>query len=265
MILGNYHVHTTMSDGSFTPEYVVESAISAGLSEIGIADHYFTAKAGIHFVDDRDLPKYISIIRALNKRYSKRIKVLAGLEIDSSCYNSKRSRLPFNLLNNLDYVIFEYIEDKIMGKKTKDSLRASERDEMTKMGDPYMEIGVYTLMDLIEIRKRLKCSVGLVHPNLGQNFSHYDPITLAKILKENKIFIDAYAKSRDALPLSDVTDNDWPLAKFFREIGKFSDSLKECKVEIAPGTDTHSKDNISDAITACMKLAEHGFQIKVFK
>ena len=34
-MLGNYHVHTTMSDGSFTPDEIVQKAISLGLDEIG--------------------------------------------------------------------------------------------------------------------------------------------------------------------------------------------------------------------------------------
>ncbi|MBT3262229.1 PHP domain-containing protein [Candidatus Woesearchaeota archaeon] len=261
-MLGNYHVHTTMSDGSFTPDEIVQKAISLGLDEIGIADHYFTTKDGIGFVDDSDLPEYIAVIQSLNERYAGTIRVLAGLEIDSSCYNVKRSRLPFHLLNRLDYVVFEYVENRMLGQQIRTECGLEVVETLTEFRDPYMAVGVYTLRDIIELKRKLTCSVGLVHPNLNRDFVHYEPQELARSLQQNDIFIDAYVKTeKTGDPAQDI---NWPLIGFFKDLGPFGDSFRDQRVEIAPGTDTHSTDNIAVAINAINLLVEQGFQLKTF-
>jgi len=40
----NLHNHTTYSDGKFSPRDIVEAAIRAGLSAVGISDHYRTTR-----------------------------------------------------------------------------------------------------------------------------------------------------------------------------------------------------------------------------
>ena len=42
----NLHNHTTYSDGRFEPEEIVRAALDAGLTHIGISDHFRTAKLG---------------------------------------------------------------------------------------------------------------------------------------------------------------------------------------------------------------------------
>ena len=62
-MLGDYHVHTTLSDGNLTPKEAIESAISFGLNEIGISDHYFTKKDKIHCINDREIDGYIQTLQ----------------------------------------------------------------------------------------------------------------------------------------------------------------------------------------------------------
>ncbi len=81
---GDYHVHTTYSDGSGTASECVEQAIAAGLCEIGIADHLSAVQptpwdsASIPFAE---LDRYVAEVRGVAARYGE-ITVLLGVEAD---------------------------------------------------------------------------------------------------------------------------------------------------------------------------------------
>ena len=81
---GDYHVHTTFSDGSGSVAECVEQALSAGLSEIGIADHFSPVQptlwdsASIEF---ERLDEYVREVREVASRHDD-VKVLLGLEAD---------------------------------------------------------------------------------------------------------------------------------------------------------------------------------------
>jgi len=80
---GDYHVHTTWSDGAGSVEECVARALEVGLPEIGIADHVSTAAR--HGEDwclplDR-LGAYFEDVRTVAGRHPE-IKVLLGLEAE---------------------------------------------------------------------------------------------------------------------------------------------------------------------------------------
>ena len=39
MILEDFHLHTTFSDGKHTPEEMIRAALDMGMKRIGISDH----------------------------------------------------------------------------------------------------------------------------------------------------------------------------------------------------------------------------------
>ena len=43
MMLSDFHVHTTFSDGKHTPEEMILSAVEKGMTAIGFSDHSYTA------------------------------------------------------------------------------------------------------------------------------------------------------------------------------------------------------------------------------
>ena len=60
------HIHTTYSDGVFSPEKVVDAAIEAGLDAIAITDHdnvlsYPVAKAYLDKIQVEDTPKTFNL------------------------------------------------------------------------------------------------------------------------------------------------------------------------------------------------------------
>ncbi len=95
-MLQNLHTHCTFCDGNNTPEEMVEAAISKGFDSLGFSSHALT-----EVKDDcemRDIDGYIESIRGLKKRFSERIKLFLGIELD---YYSKAPER----LGDFDYSI----------------------------------------------------------------------------------------------------------------------------------------------------------------
>lgn len=86
----NLHTHCTYCDGKNTLEEMVQSAISFGFTSIGFSSHAHTGfpfdECGIQSIEEQD--RYISELEELNSRYSGKIRIYKGLEIESRDINS---------------------------------------------------------------------------------------------------------------------------------------------------------------------------------
>jgi HisJ family histidinol phosphate phosphatase len=101
------HNHTKASDGRHTPEEIIENAIKNKIDVIGISDHF--NKNSSQSIGNEELTSYIERMKALKEKYQKHIKVLIGVEISMNKIIAKDFELPFDRLNNLDYVLFEHV------------------------------------------------------------------------------------------------------------------------------------------------------------
>ena len=81
---GDYHIHTTFSDGTGSVAACIEQAISVGLTEIGIADHVSVAQPApweMPTIPLAELERYVAEVREAASRYDE-ITVLLGVEAD---------------------------------------------------------------------------------------------------------------------------------------------------------------------------------------
>ena len=81
---GDYHVHTTFSDGTGSVAACIEQAISVGLTEIGIADHVSAVQPSVWEIPSiplAGLERYVAAVREAASRYDE-ITVLLGVEAD---------------------------------------------------------------------------------------------------------------------------------------------------------------------------------------
>jgi histidinol-phosphatase (PHP family) len=81
---GDYHVHTTFSDGEGTIAACVEQAIAVGLPEIGIADHLSPVQPGpweTATIPFALLDRYVAEVHEARRAYPE-IVVLLGVEAD---------------------------------------------------------------------------------------------------------------------------------------------------------------------------------------
>lgn len=171
-VIGDYHTHTWLSDGMAAPLDNVRAAVEKGLDEIAITDHALTLKldklTGIRIgqwpeeptASQMPLGQYIAIIKGLKNLYADRIRVLAGVEIDLTKKNNPSlESLDFEGLNQLDFVLFEYL--------TAESMR-----------------------QLAEIRKKLKIPAGLAHTDFAEAFKGLPADETARILAANSLFVE---------------------------------------------------------------------------
>ncbi|TQR19864.1 DNA polymerase/3'-5' exonuclease PolX [Psychrobacillus vulpis] len=115
-IKGDFHMHTTWSDGAHSIEEMVEACRQKGYSHVVITDHSDYLKVANGLSKERLLHQ-IEIIRSLNEKY-KDIEILAGTEMDILPDGS----LDFEdeVLQQLDFVIasihssFSQPQEKIM-------------------------------------------------------------------------------------------------------------------------------------------------------
>ena len=160
----NLHTHTTYSDGRNTPEELVQKAILERLDIIGISDHGFYNQT--RHLDEKTLPDYIYFLRKLKDR-TPRIKVMIGLEINTARPTGiDPERLPFEIVNQMDYVLFEHI-------KFDDTLKAVYRN----------------IESVVNAKKHLRIPVGLAHTDIqGEFFGNEEDAV--RILGGNEIFMD---------------------------------------------------------------------------
>jgi len=76
MIRANFHTHTTLCDGSNSPEDVAAFAFSEGFTHLGFSGHM---DADIHM----DIGLYYARIRSLQEKYRPAMDILRGIELDT--------------------------------------------------------------------------------------------------------------------------------------------------------------------------------------
>jgi len=177
----NLHSHTTFSDGSFTPDRIVKKAAEDGLTHIAITDHFETSK--VPSLKKCDLSNYISTIRDLGRKYEGTVMVLAGVEIDANPDRCRLKELPFDLLNDLDLVLFEYVNDRSNGGAD--------------------------LKDLDQILSNISVPKGLAHNDIETCFSEMRHLELRDILCSMKVFVElntACLYRRDGLAFYELAE-----------------------------------------------------------
>jgi len=201
--LMNLHTHTLYSDGVHPPESLVRRAWQGGLKQIAITDHFETRKVANPLTRD-NFQKYMDDLKTLRERYKGRINVLAGVEIDTNPQRCDHEKLPYDLLNELDIVLFEYANDPLNGGMPLDGLK--------------------------EYRSRLNMPCGLCHWDVDRIFPLEDPNMIADRLRELDLFVE--------VSTSDYYMRD---GKHYYELGERFFKAFDRKVKLSIGTDTHRK------------------------
>ena len=181
----DYHTHSILSDGKNCYEEMISTAIDKGLEEIGFSDH-LCLKPVSWAISRIDLPVMTEKILELREKYSDRIKIRYGIEMDYFPGREEELRELINLLP-LDYVIgsihfigdWNFDTDKsLYGKWTNDKL-------YTMYFELVMEAarsGLFDIIGHIDIIKKFR-----VYPESDQ--SQLIETTL-KTIKENNVAVE---------------------------------------------------------------------------
>lgn len=103
---GDYHTHTTYSDGTGSVAECIERAILLGLSEIGISDHISAVQPSpwrMPTIPFTQLERYVAEVRDAAGRYDE-ITVLVGIEADYAPQHEDQLRAVLDG-SPFDYVI----------------------------------------------------------------------------------------------------------------------------------------------------------------
>ena len=200
------HNHTKWSDGAHGVEKIVKHAINNGVGIIGITDHFDTIKC--HSVSNFKLKQYIESLKEIKDKYKDRIEVLAGIEICMSKDWGQVDKLPYETLNMLDYVLFEYVD-------------CLPHDSVT-------------LKEINEYTSKVTCKKGLAHTNIFDLGDKYDIDYVIKTLKDNDLFweINVAPRYKYFDYIIRNKNKDFVIELF--------NKLKEGGIIITVGSDTHS-------------------------
>ena len=93
---GDFHVHSTLSDGEDEPEEIIKWAIEKGLPRLGFSEHSYAPFCAEYSLSEEGQKKYTGYISALKEKYKDRIELYCGIEQE---YYSSAS------VEGFDYVI----------------------------------------------------------------------------------------------------------------------------------------------------------------
>lgn len=206
MFSHNIHNHSTYSDGRHSPRELIEFSQEHGIDLLGISDHFATKK--VHSITPESLATYKNEIDKLHKENQDRIRVLAGAELDSNPMRTDFRNLDMKILDQLDFVLFEYVQDPLWGGMSLD--------------------------EFLSISAKLNVPVGLAHPDIELILSYLESGFVLKKLEEHNIFIE----------LSTAKHNSRMGKQYYHHADGFFRDLKETNIGLALGSDTH--ENISD-------------------
>lgn len=82
MILQDFHIHSTISDGKNTLEDIVRAAIDLKLQKIGFSDHSYTEFDLSYCATLDELKEYKEEVIRLKNKYKDKIEIFLGIELD---------------------------------------------------------------------------------------------------------------------------------------------------------------------------------------
>lgn len=82
MRYSNLHTHSTFSDGKYSLEENVLSAIEKNMLSLGFSDHSFTSCDTSYCMHEDCYSDYLRTIDALKQQYGSQLPIFAGLELD---------------------------------------------------------------------------------------------------------------------------------------------------------------------------------------
>ena len=157
--LMNFHVHSTWSEGTYTPELIVREAIKRKVDKIAITDYYNTKKT--NSLPPKYIAAYQKDLHTLRDKYRSEIDIYIGLEIDFSPRTDIEHLPDFD---GIDFLLFEYVQDNLWDG--------------------------YPLWMLIELRDRYHLPVILSHNDVSRNFQGTDISSMLRVLESDRIGIE---------------------------------------------------------------------------
>ncbi len=196
------HIHSVFSDGLYSVEKIARTAIEKNLSVIGISDHFDTRKT--RSILPEDIHRYLDEIERVQSLFPTEITLLKGIEIDTMDMVRKGHDITeYAWLENLDYILFEYIGNR-----------------------PPFRI---PLDYLLALKNLIPIPVGLAHTDISEAFPEFPFNELVDVLAQSSIFVElneSYNRPGEHFP-------------FYRHLDTHADTLRLSRLHFTVGSDMH--------------------------
>lgn len=96
MIKQNLHTHSSFSDGAYSPEELVVSAIEKGFTSLGFSEHAYAPYDTDCCIKENRIHEYLAEITRLKRKYEGQLEIFIGFECDSY-YNTPKDGLDFTI------------------------------------------------------------------------------------------------------------------------------------------------------------------------
>lgn len=204
------HNHTIWSDGADKPEDIILNAINHQVEAVGITDHF--CNDGKYSLGFDKLKIFLRKIDMLRKKYINSIKVFIGIEIEYSYLLKNYSTLPYDLINQLDFILLENL----------DYIPATTK-----------------LEDVTSLLNGFKCSKGLAHTDLMKLSEKYEGKGgidyVLEFMKQGELFWEINTDSAH-----DVFLNILNPSKNDEKTKLLVEGIIKRKIHVSVGSDTHS-------------------------
>jgi len=214
------HVHTTFSDGHCSVGEAVQAAVAAGVTHLGICDHFRTRKLPPEqTLLASQVEGYAESVHETAAELAPGLAVWAGLEVDfcpdRTDFRSLTLDIPWE---QLDFVLFEYVGDELNGGAA--------------------------LAELLRLRADIPCRVGLAHNDLGRNFARLPPVELLHLLEEGNIFVELCCGERSWKWVEPRQGQAWVGVPYFLDGSPYHHELyrrlADTRVLVSTATDAHA-------------------------
>ncbi len=98
----DYHIHTSFSDGFFSPRDMILAAAERGIQEVCITDHYSTWKPALA---EMEFEEYYTTLDEIRSHETLGTQVFIGIEVDITSIDSLNPLQEFQW----DLILFEYV------------------------------------------------------------------------------------------------------------------------------------------------------------
>ncbi|MFX1516719.1 MAG: CpsB/CapC family capsule biosynthesis tyrosine phosphatase [Promethearchaeota archaeon] len=106
----DYHIHTSFSDGFFSPRDMIQAAAERGIQEVCITDHYSSWQPAL---SELEFEEYFSTLHDIRRNESLDIKIFIGIEVNLSTIEILDPLQDFQW----DLILFEYVFTESTWKK----------------------------------------------------------------------------------------------------------------------------------------------------
>ncbi len=246
------HNHTVFSDGKNSPEQMVIAAIKQGLTAVGISDHSYTPHDERYCMKKDAEFDYINTVKDLKRRFSNKITVAVGAEVDLFAQKIDKSKYDYTI-GSVHYI-----------KKGGDFYPIDD----SKEGELYIIDEVYGGDQLAFCRDYYDEVAQNIAENRPDIVGHFDLVTKFGLVDESseqyrKIALDTVDKILEYNPIFEV--NTGAIAKEICSApypARFIlEHLKEKGARVTVNSDAHCADNISFGFAnALTLLSDVGFK-----